>query len=85
MLRLYDAFQTEERALVFKKVELSPSTFSDGNQKPRPGVGTIQLKISLGKLSNDKAGAPHNFDKGFLNQDKVEEGTVDKAISDRVG
>jgi hypothetical protein len=71
--------------MVFKKVEFSPSAFSDGDQRPRPGVGTIQLKISLGKLNNDKTDAPVKYDRTFLNQQKIEEGTIDKAISDRVG
>lgn len=59
------------------------SAFSDGDQKPR-AIGKIQLKISLGKLSKDIADGPKAYDKSFLNQDKVEEGTVDKSISERV-
>lgn len=69
--------------MIFSKVEHAPSAFSDGQQRPRPGLGTIQLKVALGKLNKDYADRPKSYDKSFLEQDKIEDGTVDKSISNR--
>jgi len=68
---------------VFNKVEAGPSAFSDGDQKPNPELGTIKLKIQLGKLNKDLSTAPRDLSKSFLSKNKVEHGSVDQSITDR--